>query len=166
MMSPRWSFGHSWPLFLQSGAAKGHPKAPKGGTKEPKASLWEAKFRLLFTTYSSQAAGKAPRHPKEASTYPNRPQRYPPDTKNASKLPLEPNSTHRRLSYPWQKTCINPSISPEQPKLTKTSRCGGVASAFSISIYRSEGFTRTGYFFPGRDGTGAWTIWKVSSSTS
>ena len=72
-MPPRWSFGHFWALFLLSMAAKGHPKAPKGGTKEPKASLWEGEFHSLFTTYSSQAAGKAPRPPKEASTYPNRP---------------------------------------------------------------------------------------------
>ena len=28
------------------------------------------------------------------------------------------------------------------------------------NAYRSEGFTRTGYFFPGRDENGAWTIWK------
>ena len=28
----------------------------------------------------------------------------------------------------------------------------------NIGINRSEGFTRTGYVFPGRDGTGVWTF--------
>ena len=32
------------------------------------------------------------------------------------------------------------------------------ADGTQIATYRSEGFTRTGYFFPGRDGTGAWTF--------
>ena len=30
-----------------------------------------------------------------------------------------------------------------------------------IYIYRSEGFPRTGYFIPGRDGTRAWQISRV-----
>ena len=37
-----------------------------------------------------------------------------------------------RLSNPSAKKCKEQSISTELPKRTKTSRCGGVASAFSI----------------------------------
>ena len=69
-MPPKSSFEHFWALFLLSGAAKGRPRAPKGGTKDPKASHLEAKFRYLFTTSSSQAAGKVPRPPQLAFTGP------------------------------------------------------------------------------------------------
>ena len=37
-----------------------------------------------------------------------------------------------RLSYPLQMNFRKPSMSSELPKRIKTSRCGGVASAFSI----------------------------------
>ena len=69
-MPLRWSFGHFWALLLQSESAIGHPRAPKGPTKEPKASHIEAICRPLFTTYFCQAAGKLPRPPKVTSTMP------------------------------------------------------------------------------------------------
>ena len=43
-----------------------------------------------------------------------------------------------KLSNPSAKKCKEQSISTELPKLTKTSRCGGVASAFSIKIGTTE----------------------------
>ena len=45
---------------------------------------------------------------------------------------LEVIMKQTRLSYSWQMTFKIPSKSPQLPKRTKTSRCGGVASAFSI----------------------------------
>ena len=45
---------------------------------------------------------------------------------------LEVMMKQNRLSESWQMTFKIPSKSPELPKRTKTSRCGGVASAFSI----------------------------------
>ena len=51
-------------VFLQYGAAKVTPCAPKGGTKDPQASHIEPVFRLFFATSSPQTANVSPRPPQ------------------------------------------------------------------------------------------------------
>ena len=52
------------------------------------------------------------------------------------KQPEAHENNKNNLSNPKAKNCKEPCTPSEPPKRNKTSRCGGVASAFSIRLYR------------------------------
>ena len=63
-MLPTSSLAHFLTLFLLSVAAKGRPCAPKGNTKDPKASHFEATLRYFFATFLFRPQIKSQGFPK------------------------------------------------------------------------------------------------------
>ena len=123
--------GLSEALFPPSGL----PMSPKVAQKEHQGAQRDPfgdNFSLIFRTCSALDARWGPkgcpsalRHPKVIQNWPSRPQNHAQKTLQNSKI-------SDKLSNPNAKNCKEPCNTTEPPKRTKTLRCGGVASAFSI----------------------------------
>ena len=123
------------PLFAVRGC-KGAPQSAQGRHQGAQSLSLGGQisltFRYLFLSTCKEGAKASQRGLHILQKTPKVPSRHKKYIKTATRVQLHRQNTE----LPIAKELHRPSISPEHPKLTKTSRCGGVASAFSVSIYK------------------------------